>query len=843
MGGPSDTYAGRFDAAVDAHPDALAVIADDDQALTFAELDRRATQLANAILDADPTGAFPMVAMALEQNTEAIVTMVAVAKTGRTGVPLDAGDPPTRLAEVLSRLDPAVIVMEEQHERAFALVPTARRLVVRADQVPEDADAKRRPQVIDPEGLSLVFFTSGTTGVPKAASRTNRAISEIFSREVQEWYAPGVRHASVADYQWIAGWANVRKTLGSGGTVVHYSTRRRGAGELVRFLAEHEVQHLGAVPSLVRAMFDADPVTPLPALRWMTFSGDILHRDLVLTALDRMGPDAVVTTSYGASELGGVASLEMRRGSVPEGDILPVGRPHARAEVEIEEPDADGIGRVIVVSRRGAPAYAGAHDRDESVEATADGRWRHRTSDLGRIRPDGMLEIVGRQPHMAKVRGQRIGVSEVEAALLTVPGVRDAGVGVHPDDPSHRLTAWYVAAPDAHLHVAELRRQLRPRLPSFMIPAAFVPMPALPRGTRGKLRRDELPLPTAGRPDLGYAYDAPRGPTEEAVADAFGRVLDIDRVGRDDELFDLGGDSLQAAEVMTAIAARLGRDLPLSVFVEAATPAQLAARLTDALDDPTPSRLVELQADGEGPPIYCIHGGGGQVLSLAPLAGRLGTARPFIGVQMAQQDRARTLFRVARLAQRYASAIAERQGTDPCVLAGHSYGGVVAQEVSRVLSQRGVPVEACVLLDSSLPRRRSLAGRRRRLRALGNIELAVEPPSTVKEILYVVHAASGVAPAPHRLNTERMIAALWGMSWHRVRTTPVPIVVLRAATQPSASDLGGWGERTTGGLTVVDTPGGHNSMLTPPYVDDLASLLSLQLDRLSTGPLAPGGAG
>jgi acyl-coenzyme A synthetase/AMP-(fatty) acid ligase/thioesterase domain-containing protein/acyl carrier protein len=832
------TYANLFEEMVDAQPDALAVIADDDRVLTYAELDRLATQLANAILDADPDGAFPMVAMALEQNTDAIISMVAVAKTERTGVLLDPGDPPARLAEVLGRLEPALIVLQEHHERSFALVPEARRRLVRADEIADDADAVRRPQTADAEADSLVFFTSGTTGTPKAASRTHRAIAEIYSRETQPWCAPGVRHASVADYQWIAGWANVRRTLCSGGTVVHYSTRRRGPGELARFLAEHEVQHLGAVPSLVRAMLDADPLTALPALTSVTFSGDILHRDLVMAVFDRLGPDATIMTSYGASELGGVAKLEMRRDTVPEGDILPVGFVHARAEVEIEDPDADGVGRLIVVSRRGAPAHAGAHDRDESVAPTEDGRWRHRTSDLGRFRPDGMLEIVGRLPHMAKVRGQRIGVSEVEAALLSVPGVRDAAVGVHPDDPAHRLAAWFVPADGADLHVADLRRLLRPRLPAFMIPAAFVAMPTLPRGTRGKLRREQLPAPTSGRPDLGYPYDPPRGPVEEAIAQAFGRVLDIEQVGRDDELFDLGGDSLQAAEVMTAIAAALGRDLPLSVFVEAATPAQLAERLEESADGSEPSRMVVLQAEGDGPPIDCIHGGGGQVLSLAPLADRLGSTRPFIGIQMAQQDRARRLFRVARLADRYARAIAERQGTEPCIVAGHSYGGVVAQEVSRLLASRGVPVEACVLLDTSLPRRRMISGRRRRLRALGDVELAVEPPSAVKELLYVAHAVSGLAPAPHRLTTERMIASLWGMSWHRVRSTPVPLVVLRAATQPARSDLSAWASHTQGGCTVVDTPGGHNSMLTAPYVDDLASLINLQLDAASSRPLA-----
>jgi thioesterase domain-containing protein len=183
---------------------------------------------------------------------------------------------------------------------------------------------------------------------------------------------------------------------------------------------------------------------------------------------------------------------------------------------------------------------------------------------------------------------------------------------------------------------------------------------------------------------------------------------------------------------------------------------------------------------------------------------------------------------VNHLARRYAAAIADRQGGAPCVVAGHSYGGVVAQEVSRRLVAQGVPVERCILLDTSVPRRRLVAGRRRRARALGDQGVAM---TTMKEVLYALHAAAGISPAPHRLTTERMIAALWGMSWHRIRTTPVPLLVVRAADHPTYHDLADWGAHTSGGCTVVDAPGDHNGMLGPPYVDHLASLLAEQLDE------------
>jgi thioesterase domain-containing protein len=107
----------------------------------------------------------------------------------------------------------------------------------------------------------------------------------------------------------------------------------------------------------------------------------------------------------------------------------------------------------------------------------------------------------------------------------------------------------------------------------------------------------------------------------------------------------------------------------------------------------------------------------------------------------------------------------------------------------------------------------------------------------VKEVLYAAHAATGLSPKPNRLTTERMIAALWGMSWHKVKPTPAPIVVMRAATDPSTTDLQRWSPHTGGGLTVVDVPGGHNSMLTPPYVDALAGSIAEQLAKVEQGTL------
>ena len=808
------TFARMFEGWVDRQPDALAVIGDDGVRLTYAELERAANRIANAIDERDPEHAFPAVVLALGPTTDAIVAIVGAAKSGRAVTPIDVGDPPARLAEILGQLDPAV-VLTEADGADLSLVPADRWLPLPLEGIPPDAPHDRRFRSVTADDVCLVIFTSGSTGVPKGVTRRLGEIAQVLRNKPAQHYA--VRSAAVADHQWLAGYTSIRDPLCFGGTTVRYAARTRGPAGLAPFLAEHRVETLTAVPSLVRAMLDADLETRLPDLRTVHFAGDAVPRTLAVDLLDRLGPGAVAHVGYGSSEMAGVTSLDMHRDSVPDGDIVPVGRPLEGVEVEIVDPDAAGIGRVVVTTTRGTRGYVAGADPTHTITDLGDGRRRHETGDLGRLRPDGMLELHGRRAHMVKVRGQRVGVNEVEVAMRAIPGVADVAVGIHPDDADQRLTAWYVTDPGTELHVAALRQHLRPFLPAYMVPAAFVALPALPRNKSGKLDRFALPLPGSGRPDLGHPFEPPVGPVESAVAAAFGHVLGVEPVGRNDDFSDLGGDSLGAAEVMTLIAAALGRDLPLSVFVEASTPAELARRFDEPHAEAA-DRFVVLQPDGDGAPLYCLHGGGGQVLSYATLAERLGPAQPFVGVQMRSRDRARRLFRVRTLARRYADLIAERQQGHPCVVAGHSYGGLLAHEVARQLAERGEAVERCIVLDAGLRRKGApvLTGSDRSL-------------LRIKDLLYAVHALVGLRPRPHSVTTERMVAARWGIALHRPRPSGVPLLVVRATDLPGDRGMARWAELTDAECAVIELPGDHHSVLAAPHVDQLAAEIAAQL--------------
>jgi acyl carrier protein len=194
---------------------------------------------------------------------------------------------------------------------------------------------------------------------------------------------------------------------------------------------------------------------------------------------------------------------------------------------------------------------------------SAPGARLYRTGDLVRRRPDGAVEFLGRLDHQVKIRGFRVEPGEIEAALLALPGVRDAIVVAREDQPGERRLVAYVAG-DAT--VEGVRRSLRERLPDYMVPAAFVTLAALPLTPNGKVDRKALPAPAGpGEED----HLAPRTPVEEILAGIWAELLGLERVGADSHFFDLGGHSLLATRVMSRLRATLGVELALRDLFEA----------------------------------------------------------------------------------------------------------------------------------------------------------------------------------------------------------------------------------------------------------------------------------
>jgi acyl carrier protein len=359
-------------------------------------------------------------------------------------------------------------------------------------------------------------------------------------------------------------------------------------------------------PTHLRAALDAGGARVLPQ-RVLVVGGEALGWDLVDRVRDQ--GECRVINHYGPTETT-IGSLTFEvDGARRElyGATVPIGRPISNTALSVVQADGRQVpplvpGELLIGGAGLADGYVNRPDETEARFTTlSDGTRAYRTGDRVRVWPDGSVEFIGRVDQQVKIRGFRVEPGEVEAALRAHPGVRQAAVTA--DDHGageRRLVAYLVADPAALPSREELRAALRTRLPDYMVPSAFVALEQLPLGPSGKLDLSALPAPETERPALDHEYVAPRTANEQAIAELWHELLDVDRVGVDDDFFALGGHSLLATRIIAWIRSSLGVQLPLQALFEAPTVSGLAAavetrRAEGETDDEVADLLDELE--------------------------------------------------------------------------------------------------------------------------------------------------------------------------------------------------------------------------------------------------------
>jgi thioesterase domain-containing protein/acyl carrier protein len=363
----------------------------------------------------------------------------------------------------------------------------------------------------------------------------------------------------------------------------------------------------------------------------------------------------------------------------------------------------DGEGEIAVLGRTLAVGYWRDPARTAAVFLPVPGRpgvRLYRTGDIGRMLPDGCLLYVGRKGSRLKIRGHRVEIGEVEAALLGLPGIREAVADGRDRPEGMRLVAWLVRQTQDRPGIGELRTALFERLPGYMVPSSFVFLDQLPRTASGKVDRQALPEPEASRPPLDSAYVEPSNEAEAAVAGIFGQVLGVDRVGAEDDFFELGGDSLTAVETLVGLSERFGVELSAADLLEAPTPAGLAARVRRS-GAAAAGGLVHLQG-GERRPVFVVPGGGGdgEDLFVARRLARLtGEGFPFYCFRSGPAPHPS----VEDLAARYVRQMRAVAPIGPYTLVGDCVGGVLAFAMAAHLRREGEPIALLALLDTPYP--------------------------------------------------------------------------------------------------------------------------------------------
>jgi amino acid adenylation domain-containing protein len=576
-----------FEAQVQRAPDALA-LAFENECLTYRELNCRANQLAH-YLGHLGVGPETLVGIGLNRSPEMIVALLGILKAGGAYLPLDPALPRERLAFMIEDTSLSLVMTkEETRERLAGL--GARTICLDMEQGTIVRESQENPDSgVTAQNLAYVIFTSGSTGRPKGVMVEHGGLCNHVAVLIDRCdMQPESRLLLSASLSFDAGTAQIFRTLCAGATLQLAADEGLLDGpRLIQLVRDKRITQLNMPPSALTVL----PVEELPAVQVITVGGEVCPVDLAA----RWAPGRRFLNVYGPTEATIGSTLFEYEGSDQR---LPIGRPVANKQVYLLDahlqPVPVGLPGELYIGGVGlARGYLNRPDLTAekfipSPFSREPGARLYRTGDLARYRPDGNIEFLGRLDHQLKIRGFRVELGEIEAALGQHLAVQQAVV-LAPDEGARerRLVAYVVASHLPAPTVSELRAFLKPKLPDYMIPSAFVFLQALPLSPSGKVDRHALPVPGPARPELEEGLVLPRTPVEEVLAEIWTQVLGLEEVGVHDDFFDLGGHSLLATQVISRLHDTFGIELPLRNLFETPTIAALA----DSVDKARKARV------------------------------------------------------------------------------------------------------------------------------------------------------------------------------------------------------------------------------------------------------------
>ncbi|MHA6323670.1 non-ribosomal peptide synthetase [Roseivivax sp. CAU 1753] len=561
------SFVALFQERVGLHPDAIAAQYGVQQ-LTYAELDRRADRAAQN-LRAAGIGPEDLVALLSLRTLDLLVAILGVWKAGAAYVPLDPMHPPRRIAAVLQQSAAALVVTGPGQARLLedalaGLGADARPIrMSSADLLQASTVTVNEPVWTDPNCLAYTIFTSGSTGTPKGAMVEQRGmINHLFAKIHDLQIGPEDTLAATASPCFdISVWQLVAALLVGGRVLVVTEEVAEDPVRLLELVARERITILQTVPSFLKAVLQhSTAASPsLGQLRWLISTGEALAPKLCRRWFDRY-PDIPVLNAYGPTECSDDVTHQTLTAANVHGDTVSIGSPLANTRIYVTDArlaprPIGGRGELMVggigVGRgyRGNPRQTAETFIPDPFSAHPGARL-YRTGDCAKWSNDGSLEYIGRLDHQLKLRGFRVEPHDIETVLRQHPDVSDVVIKtIEAHDGDLALVAYLCSAQS--LPAVEAHDFAKARLPVYMLPAAYVVMPEFPLNSNGKIDRAALPAPMPEDRPTGDTYDAPRGPTEIALAERWAVLFRIERVGRHDNFLDLGGHSLLATQLVS----------------------------------------------------------------------------------------------------------------------------------------------------------------------------------------------------------------------------------------------------------------------------------------------------
>jgi len=697
-----------FEAQVRRTPNAVALRSGASN-VSYAQLNGIANALAHRLVDAGVT-AGSRVMLDVDRSPEFIIAILAILKCGAAYVPIDPSFPEERKRLLREDASPALALDDESLAAMLEWI------------APVDSPPAVHER-ITPESLAYVMFTSGSTGRPKGVMIPHRGISRLV-------HGPGCIDITRSDVflfasplSFDASTLEIWGALLNGATLVIPERGTLTIHDIATTLSQYAVSILWLTAGLFQAMIDESPEA-LSSLRILLAGGDVLSMRHVGLALRNL-PSVRLLNGYGPTENTTFTTVH----EITEADLarasIPIGRPVPGTTVvlldEMLRPVAPGVAGELCAG--GSGVALGYLNRPELTAESfianpsggADAPTLYRTGDRCRALPDGTIEFLGRIDQQVKIRGFRVEPGEVEAVLVTQPGVSDARVLVHTDAIAGKsLVAFYTGSRDAR---SSILTAVTTKLPKHLHPSLLEYVDTFPLSPTGKIDNRALlaRLDESGDARVHEsAYEPPATDTEQAMYVVWSELLGRDRFGVTDNFFDLGGHSLLGLRLFNRLEREFGFVRPLAVLFQYPTVRALAAEIDraalplteDATDvvSPPDDLFATLRADGRNEPVFLIHGGDGGVMFYQALVARMvGIDCPVYAIESPSLNR-RDLdvpdFHT--LVTQYLTMILAKQPEGPYRVGGYSFGGIVAYEIACRLQSLGHVVKL-VIFDSANP--------------------------------------------------------------------------------------------------------------------------------------------
>jgi len=821
----------------------------DSESLTYRQLNDRANQLAS-YLRKQGVGPDVLVGVCAERSVELVLALLASIKAGGAYVPLDPEYPKDRLITMLQDANPKVVLTQS----------------VLRDRIPEGADnvfcldedwplldaekTENLPLAVGGKNISYAIYTSGSTGKPKGVPNIHDGIVnrllwmqdtyKLTSQDRVLQKTPFSFDVSVWEFFW---------PLLTGATlVVARPGGHRDPSYLVDAIAEHGITTLHFVPSMLSIFLESGGLERCRSIRQVFVSGEALSSELQQRFFKRM--PAELHNLYGPTE----AAVDVTYWQCRPEDkrsFVPIGRPVANTQIYILDaklqPTPIGVPGELHIG--GIQLARGYLNRPELTEekfirdpfSDDPGARLYKTGDLARFQTDGNIEYLGRTDFQVKLRGLRIELGEIESVLEKCADVRQAVATVREDTPGDkRLVAYLIAEADTQLQSDDLRRELKDRLPEYMVPSRFVFVEKFPMTTSGKVDRKALPVPPLERTEYDEQI-APQNETELKIAALFAEVLGLPSVGRTDNFFDLGGHSLLAARLLARLHQETGHQIPLSVMFRGATVESLA-KLIDANSrtehDPV---VMEIQhGDSDVLPFFAIVPPGEESLGYAMLARHMGGQQTVYKIQghapITGGKRPYTEEEMQNLTREYIAAMQSVQPHGPYCLGGFCDGTHISEQIVLSLESQGEEVGLFAIFDTWVLQHSQVRWLwkiyyyQQKLHEMRKQNLAQRLASYKRVARNKVRSLAVATPS--RTDWAR---AYWPENF-MAPSFQAPIVLFKRPKQPfyyiDDAQMG-WGARTSGGVQIHNVDFPHMQILREPHVRIFGKELADTIKRIA----------